>query len=578
MKPKHWFRNLMRAAVTALACTAAPAFFLAGSTSANDTAIDSDLSEQQRAKIDALFEEYDTSVSPGCAAGVMRNGRLAYARGFGLADLERHVRITPATLFDIASTSKQFTAGAVLLLELDGKLALSDEVRKYIPELPDYGAPITIDHLMRHTSGLRDYIPQMSLIGLEEEAVSNEQTLALIARQRELNFPTGSRYEYSNTGYFLLSVIVKRVSGKSLAEFARERILLPLGMTHSRYQEEYDMIIPDRALGYARDDKGGFRHSLSNWEQTGDGSLHLSIEEALQWDRNFYQPRVGGQAFVERLQEPGKLANGKTITYARGMVVDEYRGLTRVHHGGAWVGYNSMYARFPGQHTSIAVFCNLEGAVGSRADQIADIVLADVLGAAEPAPAAPQSGSRQKSLPHQRFLGTYLEVEETAIFDVLDKEGTLTLKLSTTPMPLTPVGRARFAVQGSPATVEFSIADQGPASSLRLQLGSNSAMTATRFTPATPSADDLQAYAGTFYSPELDVTWSIVIEEGHLAVRRETRKFISTIEPLEPALTDVFHGEPGVIRFRRDASGRLTGFDLSSWGRRGIRFELQARL
>lgn len=566
----------MKLWTAAVLCSAAAAFFSAVITSANDIAISGELSAQRRAQIDDVFKEYDTPVSPGCAVGVMRNGHLAYARGFGLADLERGVRITPATLFDLASTSKQFTAGAVLLLAQDGKLSLSDAVRKYVPELPDYGAPITIDHLIRHTSGLRDYIPQMSLIGLDEAAVSNEQTLALIARQRQLNFPSGSRYEYSNTGYFLLSVIVKRMSGKSLAEFARERILLPLGMTQGRYQEEYDMIIPGRALGYARDEAGGFRHSVSNWEQTGDGSLHLSIEELLQWDRNFYHPRVGGQAFIERLQEPGTLANGEAITYARGLVVDEYRGLARVQHGGAWSGYNSMYARFPEQHTSVAVLCNLEGGVGNRADQVSDIVLADVLHAAEPATAS-QQNTAAGSLPHQRLVGSYLEAEDTTVFNVVEKEGKLTLMLSSTALPLTPLGRARFAVQGSPATAEFSIPHQGPASSLRLQLGGGSVMTAARITPATPSADDLQAYAGTFYSPELDVTWSIVIENGHLAVQRETRKFVATIEPLEPATTDVFfHEEPGVIRFTRAASGRLSGFELSSWGRRGIRFAVHS--
>ena len=287
--------------IAATMCCIGPAALAADAVNGSGTEA---VSAADIAKIDALFAQYDKPSSPGCALGVMRNGRLAYARGYGMADIERKVPITPASLFDIASTSKQFSAAAVVLLALDGKLSLSDDVRKYVPELPDYGAPITIDHLLHHTSGLRDYIGLLSLAGIAYDQIStDEQTLAILARQRQLNFPTGTRHEYSNTGYFLLSVIVQRVSGQPMAKFSRERIFEPLGMTSTRIRDDYAMLIPGRALGYAPAEDGTFKLAIVNWQQTGDGAVQLSIEDALKWDENFYQPKLGGAAFVERLQE-----------------------------------------------------------------------------------------------------------------------------------------------------------------------------------------------------------------------------------------------------------------------------------
>lgn len=511
----------------------------------------------------------------------MQDGRLVHARGYGLADVERGVQITPATLFDVASTSKQFTAAAVILLGLDGKLALSDDVRKYVPELPDYGAPITIDHLLRHTSGLRDYVALLSLAGIDVQEVSgDDQALAIIARQAKLNFPTGSRYEYSNSGFFLLSVIVKRVSGKSLTEFAQERLFSPLGMSHTRFRNGYALVIPGRALGYAASGASPqgevqFSNATSNWEQTGDGGLFLSIEDAFQWDGNFYEPKVGGQALVDQLQQVGQLANGDPIGYARGLFIDEYRGLRRVQHAGNWVGYNAMLARFPEQRTSIAILCNFEGAeASSLTDNVADIVLADVL---KPVKATQSSGAgaAAKSLPHTRFVGSYYAAEVDRVFDVEEKAGALLLKVGPISLPLIASGSASFTVSNYPVTVTFSTSGKKPAHALEFRVGHDDVTLANRFTPATPGNAELQAYAGTFYSQELDVTWPILVEDGRLAVRSEAHKFVPKTETLAPAMVDAFSGEPGFLRFIRDASGKVTGFDLSSSRMRGIRFELR---
>jgi CubicO group peptidase (beta-lactamase class C family) len=543
------------------------------------------ISVAQREKIDALFAQFADPARPGCAVGVIRNGQIAHAKGYGLADVERGVPITSTTVFDIGSTSKQFAATAVVLLELDGKLSLSDDVRKYVPELPDYGKPITIDNLLRHTSGLRDYTALLSMSGLEvEQVTTDEQALAIIARQRALNFPTGTRYEYSNSGFFLLAVIVERVSGKPLGDFARERIFQPLGMKSAQFRDKHAEIIANRALGYALDGAAPqgtvrFKNALSNWEQTGDGALHLSIEDLVKWDENFYQPRVGGQSLIDRLTQPGQLDNGEKIGYARGLFVDEYRGVPRVHHAGNWVGYNAMLARFPQQHTSVAILCNFEGGEASGlSEKVADIVLADVL---EPAPASDAqkaSVGKQaavKPVPLQRLLGSYFAAKNETILEVIEQQGALILKIGAMPLPLVATGPASFEVQGYPVKVDFSLSGKQAANELKLRIGDDEGMTATRFTAVVPTGDELQGYVGAFYSPELDVTWPLLIDQGKLAVRDEHRKFESKIQPLAPAMKDAFSGEAGLLRFVRDASGKVTGFDLSASRMRGIRFELR---
>ena len=542
------------------------------------------LSNSQREQIDALFKEYEVGARPGCALAVGRNGAAVYARGYGFADLEHNVRITPATLFDIGSVSKQFTAAAVILLELDGKLALADDVRKYIPELPSYGSTITIDHLMHHTSGLRDYNALLSLAGIDEKDLSNDaQALALIARQRGLNFPTGSRYEYSNTGYFLLSVIVQRVSGRSLAQFARERLFLPLGMSHAQFRDRHDTIIPGRALGYAAaqseedadppgKDPPHFVNALSNWEQTGDGSLHLSVEEALKWNDNFHDPRIGGRALVERLQQTGALTNGEPISYARGLSVDRYRGVKRVQHGGNWVGYNAMLARFPEQRTSIAVFCNFEGAeAAALSNKVADVLLADVLQPASPTAAGRNVAAAPSS--HGRFVGSYFADQTQTVFEVSESAQVLTLKIGSMSLPLAPVGPASFAVGNYPVSVEFGVEEGGTTQQLQLQVDDDPPTLARRFVPVVPDVRESSGYVGSFYSSELDATWSVVIDQGRPALRREKRKFVVTTEPLEPAMRDAFSSEAGFIRFVRDSSARVTGFDLSSSRMRGMHFQ-----
>lgn len=378
-------------------------------------------------RIDSVFTRYDRTASPGCALGVYRDGKIVYSRGYGMANLEHAIAITPRTVFDIGSTSKQFTASAIALLAQDGKLTLDDDVRKHIPELPQYQKTITIRHLLNHTSGLRDYLTLMSLRGVNFDGVTtDEDALDLIVRQKALNFEPGSEYLYSNSGFFLLSTIVRRASGKSLAQFAHERIFAPLGMHDTHFHDDHTHIVPLRATGYEPRPDGGFRISMSGFEQTGDGAVMTTVEDLLKWDNNFYTPTIGGEPLLRDLHTMGVLTNGRLLSYALGLMIDDYRGLRRVRHGGSWAGYRADLVRFPVAKTTVTCLCNLGSANPSAlADRVADILLADRLGPATVAASRPNGPPPTNDVPYtvtagelERYAGTYYAPELDASFVV----------------------------------------------------------------------------------------------------------------------------------------------------------------
>jgi CubicO group peptidase (beta-lactamase class C family) len=338
--------------------------------------------QKLEAAVDEVFQDLTAAGSPGCALAVFRGGQIIYEKGYGLANIEENVAISPKSVFDIGSTSKQFTATSILLLEKAGKLSIDDDVHKYIPELPDYGKKITILNLLNHTSGLRDYLTLFDITGVNVDSVTtDEDALALIVRQKGLNFAPGSEYLYSNTGFFLLSVIVQRVSGKTLRDFAAENIFSPLEMSHTQFRNNHRLPVPERAMAYDENEKkDGFTLNVSYFEQLGDGAVHTSVEDLLKWDENFYSGKVGGKILLAELQETAKLNDGKKLNYAKGIVVSDYRGLRTVSHGGSWGGYRAQLMRFPDQHFSVATLCNLGSADPTRrASQVADVYLNSVM-------------------------------------------------------------------------------------------------------------------------------------------------------------------------------------------------------
>ena len=431
--------------------------------------------------VDPVFAEFDSTTSPGCSVGVFRDGEIAYARGYGMADLEHGVPIEPRSIFRIASTSKQFTAATVVLLHLRGDLSLDDDIRKWLPEMRDYGQPITIRHLIHHTSGIRDYLTLMSLAGKGgADFYTDAEVLAAIARQRELNFEPGSRFLYSNSGYFLLGQIVARTTGKSLRVAARELIFEPLGMRNTHFHDDHTELVRHRAEGYARAE-GGYRISRTTLEMIGDGGVFTCIDDLLAWDRNFYEPKVGGEEFLELMHATGTLTSGEALDYAAGLRVSTYRGLPTVSHGGAFVGYRAEMLRFPKQRLTIACLANVSAAdPATLCRRVADALLAGQL--QPPTNEASRAQSRRSRAAQARedlsedeaqaVIGRYFSDEIATTWTIAFTDGRLRLRYGRdVDRELVSRGEGRFTA--GRITLRFSadreqfLADSGRVRNLR---------------------------------------------------------------------------------------------------------------
>ena len=336
------------------------------------------LADKKKDEVDRLFSQWDKPDTPGCALAIIRDGKMIYERGYGSANLEYGIPIKPNSVFYVGSDSKQFVAMSIAMLAKEGKLSLDDDVRKSIPELPDYRTPITIRNLIHHTSGLRDYLTLLDIAGIDFGAFHKEDVLELIARQKELNFKPGEEYLYSNSGYFLLGIIVKRASGKTLRQFTEEKIFMPLGMKDSHFHDDYTQLIKNRAWGYFPAGRRGYRNFISTFDCVGSGGLYTTVENLFLWDQNFYHCRVGGKELISLMETPGKLNSGKKLDYAFGLVVGSYKGLKTVSHGGALGGFRACMVRFPEQSFSVICLSNLSSFDPTKLSfQVADIYLAN---------------------------------------------------------------------------------------------------------------------------------------------------------------------------------------------------------
>ncbi len=325
--------------------------------------------------IDSVLSPFASAQSPGCAVGVRRGASLVFAKGYGMADLEHDTPITPDTRFYIASVSKQFTAMSIVLLALDGGLSLDDSIQKWVPEVPSFGTVITLRQLLTHTSGLRDYFTLLAVSGWPSDGqLTEKQLLTLIGRQKNLNFAPGDEFLYSNTGYALLSIVVRRASGQSLRTFAAERIFKPLGMTHTEFRDDHTALIPQRALGY-QPSGSTYRISQPETDVVGDGGVYSTIADLAKWDANFRTGRVGGRRAIAMLEEPGRLNNGQTVPYALAMTIGQFHGLKTYSHSGAYGGYRSTLLRFPERDVSVITLCNTSSASSMLAEQVGSIVL-----------------------------------------------------------------------------------------------------------------------------------------------------------------------------------------------------------
>lgn len=380
-------------------------------------------------QVDALFEYWDKPDSPGVSIAVVKDGEVVYSRGYGMANLEYDIPNSPSTIFHIASVSKQFTDFAVLLLAEEGKVSLEDDIRKYIPEVPDFGKTITLRHLATHTSGMRDQWNLLALGGWRlDDVITKEHIMKLVERQKALNFEPGAEYLYCNTGYTLLAEVVSRISGQSFAEFTKQRIFEPLGMTNTLFYDDHEKVVKNRAYSYYLDGNT-YKKSVLNYANVGATSLFTTVEDLAKWAINFEQPQVGNPETMKQMHTRGILNNGDTIVYALGQGITEYKGLRRISHSGGDANFRTYLARFPDQGYSFIVFSNganiSPGLIGMS---IADIYLKDLFTAEEQSNTNSSPEAPEEQQPMQGTLSDYTgsfysdELATTYTFKVKDDQ------------------------------------------------------------------------------------------------------------------------------------------------------------
>jgi CubicO group peptidase (beta-lactamase class C family) len=504
------------------------------------------------------FTKAYVAPAPGCATAVSLNGDLVFEKAFGLADLEHDVSNTPQTIFESGSVAKQFTAAALVLLQQDGKLNIDDPVRKYIPELPDYGSPLTIRHLLNHTSGIRDWGTVMSLTGAGrgERVVSQDLALDVITHQRATDFTPGAEYSYSNSGYNLAAIIVERVSKQKFAAFLDERLFKPLGMNHSSLRDDYTRIVPGRAQAYSRQGSGPWRLNMPFMNVYGNGGMLTTVGDWIKWNAMLDTKSLGAP-LVEALETRGVLNDGRKITYALGLEVRTYKGLRDVSHGGSTAGYQTFLARYPDNKVSVAVMCN---GTSPGAGGIAASITDEIFG---PYPETPKiEPARVSEEELKKFVGIWRNDKTHTSARFVIENGVSRFSGAR----LVPMGGGQFGVgndqlkftfdkDGKPTIAEFVDAEGE----------------VTRFVPERewkPTPEELASLKGEWLSEEAGATFTVAVEADKAFMKQRP----ATSLPMQPIYKDHFAVQGYVVWFTRDKNGNVTGMHVGASRMRDMPF------
>ena len=505
-----------------------------------------------KAKVDKIFARYAKTDSPGCTVGASIDGVTVLSAAYGMADLEHNVPLTPASIFEPGSVSKQFTAAAVLLLAQQGKLSLDDPVRKWIPEVPDYGKPLTIRHLINHTSGLRDWGSVEAIAGWPRttRVYTHANVLEIVNHQHALNYPPGADYSYTNTGFNLAAILVNRVSGKSLPEFTRDAIFSPLDMSSTGWRDDFQRIVRNRAIAYSQ--SGSTFKTLMPFENVyGNSSLLTTVGDLLRWNQNFTDAKVGGRVFVDAQHQQGRLNDGRTIAYAAGLMVLTWKGLREVSHGGSTAGYRAWLGRYPDQGLSVALLCNVASANATQlAHDVADVYLSSVLPHSPSAPPVTVDAAVLRA-----EAGLYRSVRDHETISVEVKDDHLELDRRGT---LKPVSSNVFTLGQNGPRAEFEADASGKIVRLRVATEVDEGNFYEKVERANPSRSDLEAMAGEYTNDEAETTLTVTLEPGGLVIHRRPDTMIG----LTPTYKDGFSSSLGSIRFIRGSDGRVTELSI----------------
>ncbi len=515
-------------------------------------------------RIDRAFAIAGGPDMPGCAIGIARDGKIVLTRAYGLSSMELGVTNTPETIFESGSVAKQFTATAIVLLAQEGKLSLDDDIRKYLPEMHDFGKPITIRNTLTHTSGLRDWYGLADLKGQPAgtHVHSPATILEIASHQKTLNFEPGAEYLYSNTGYILASIIVQRVSAMPFTTFTQERIFTPLGMTHTQWRADFNKIVKGRAMAYNGTARTGYTQDMPFTNVIGSGGLLTTVGDWLTWNAFLDNPSAlpDGAALVQSLTTQMTLNSGKRIPYALGVSVGSREGMREISHSGSTAGYRTWLARYPDEKASIAVMCNAGD--GANPTGLAQTSLLAVLGKT-PRPVQLAGAVRVPTDQLKKYAGVYVGPNPELIANLAVRDTMLVVVVPGN-RPMIPMGPDHFRVGAN----EFAFEMRGDKVAHMMQIiGADT----TVFVPSVqskPSAKELEAYAGSYWSDELDARIKVVARDSVLIVSQGATDSLV----VRPSIPDTFVSSRGTIQFAKDKRGTPIAFGIWAGRARNMRF------
>jgi CubicO group peptidase (beta-lactamase class C family) len=520
----------------------------------------------------AIFKPYDRHDGPGCAVAVISSGRVIFTKGYGMANLEYDIPITPTTIFDIASVSKQFTGWAISTLIQEGKVSPDDEIHKYLPDLPSFGTPITIRHLLHHISGIRDWPQTLNAAGWRwDEVFSFTDIMRMVKYQKDLDFPPGTRYSYSNTAYNLLAAIIEKVTGKSFRDWTDQRIFGPLGMPSSHFLDDPDRIIRNLAYSYTPGD-AGFRKDPDALTAYGSSSLFTSVDDLCKWVIHFQEAVRTKDPVVTRMLDDGILNDGTMVHYGYGLGLGEDRGLKNISHTGGWAGYRTIISNYPDQDLSIIILSNASDFDPTAyAARVADLFLAGKF-----APTTTNGTENLQALPTvtvspqllAKYAGTYQLGPGWAVTLTVENNGLMTQANGEDKFPMEAKSDSVFWIRAYGSSMTFVKGPDGKVDSLHYR-----SIHANKITPWHPRPGQLTEYFGTYYSEELATDYTIDTAGGHGQLMMHQRRLGDIALTPDPTAPDQFDNSIGIFLFVRDGQHGVTGFRLSGGRVKNLRFD-----
>jgi CubicO group peptidase (beta-lactamase class C family) len=540
--------------------------------------------ESEQDRVDRIVAQYSGPETPGVLVGVVRNGELLFQRAYGMANLTHGIPLTVATRTNIGSTSKQFTAFAIALLADRGMLSLDDDVRAHIPELPDLGETVTLRHLITHTSGYREFLNALAIGGWrldEADHIARDEILTVVQRQPALQNSPGAEWNYNNTGYALLAMVVERVTGETFPDWLRENVFEPLGMADTMVRENRWQIVPHSAQGYAPAGEGRFRETTDIPAAMGAGGIYTTVGDLARWIRNLRTAELGGRSVLDQMTTPYVLTTGDTTSYAFGLMVGSTRGLRLIQHGGADTAHRSHFFYYPELDAGLIVLSNHASFAGGIAGRIAEVFFGDHMeprgdttAVAAPVPEAVEAFDPALFDPSSfdRFAGRYeLEIQPGFIL-TFRREGDRLLTQATgqAAIEIRPTSDSTFALVGVDARVTFHRDADGAVTGLTLHQNGNHA--ARRLEePEETARMDLSPYVGRFYSEEFESFFTVALEDDRLVMHHRRLAPVTLTHTGDESFRGGF--PVAEVTFYRDEAGRVAGFRASNCRAREIAFE-----